>query len=425
MKRFVVLLLFFCCHYVNSFAQVLPYAKEVVKTLTSDDFKGRGYVEQGDKRAADYIRSQFKEFGLKAFNEDYYQTFTTPVNTFPNNITLKINGVSLEAGKDFLVEPGSKSLSGTFNALTISNGDLTVNIPENVRLLDDDQTMLVIEPLELSRFTPEQTDRIQYIHRYLKYGTDPWIPNTIFLTEDKLTWSGSTMQFPQASFTVLMDSISLPIESIEVELRSELVQKYQTQNVLGYIPGNRTDSVVVLMAHYDHFGLMGEAMFPGANDNASGVAMLLNLAKYFSENKPEYTTVFIAFGAEEIGLIGSKYFVQNSPFNLDKIKFLLNFDLAGTGDEGIQVVNGSVYKSEFERLGQINEDLDLLPEVKIRGSACNSDHCAFDQKDIPGFYIYTLGGIRAYHDIYDKYETLPFTEFEDYFKLITEFLNSF
>jgi Zn-dependent M28 family amino/carboxypeptidase len=183
--------------------------------------------------------------------------------------------------------------------------------------------------------------------------------------------------------------------------------------------------MIVLMAHYDHFGKMGKALFPGANDNASGVAMLLSLACYFSQHQPEYTTVFIAFGAEEIGLVGSKYFVEHPPFDLDKIKFLMNFDLAGTGDEGIQVVNGSVYQSEFDRLKALNSESEYLPQVKIRGSACNSDHCSFDQKGVPGFYIYTLGGIRAYHDIYDKYETLPFTEFEDYFQLVTEFLNGF
>ena len=194
--------------------------------------------------------------------------------------------------------------------------------------------------------------------------------------------------------------------------------------MIGYVEGKNSDSTIVFIAHYDHLGMLGpDATFNGANDNASGTAMLLSLAKNYSENKPNYNTVFIAFGAEELGLIGSKYFTENPLFPLSEIKFLMNFDLAGTGDEGIQVVNGSVYRDKFDELVQINDELDLLSNVKIRGTACNSDHCMFDQQDVPGFYIYTLGGIQAYHDVYDRPETLPLTEFEEYFKLIIEFID--
>jgi len=101
---------------------------------------------------------------------------------------------------------------------------------------------------------------------------------------------------------------------------------------------------------------------------------------------------------------------------------MINFDIAGTGDDGIQVVNGSVFKDEFELMRKINESDNLLPQVKIRGEACNSDHCLFYQKGVPSFFIYTLGGIQAYHDIDDRPETLPLTAFENYFKLITNFV---
>ena len=122
-------------------------------------------------------------------------------------------------------------------------------------------------------------------------------------------------------------------------------------------------------------------------------------------------------------LLGSKHFVESPLFDLSKIKFLLNFDISGTGDDGIQVVNGSVYRDQFDRLKKINEEQELLSQVKIRGAACNSDHCMFDSKGVPNFFIYTLGGIQAYHDIYDKSETLPLTEFEDYFRLVVAFVD--
>src|SRR5690606_32142640 len=97
--------------------------------------------------------------------------------------------------------------------------------------------------------------------------------------------------------------------------------------------------------------------------------------------------------------------------------------ISGTGDDGIQVVNGSVYPRKFEKLKNINDSEQLLKEVKVRGEACNSDHCMFHRKGVPSFFIYTLGGIQAYHDVNDKAETLPLTEFEDYFRLITRFID--
>ena len=102
----------------------------------------------------------------------------------------------------------------------------------------------------------------------------------------------------------------------------------------------------------------------------------------------------------------------------------MNFDLAGTGEEGIRIVNGSVYKDKFDLITKINQQQELLPRIDIRGAACNSDHCYFYQKGVPCFYIYTQGGIKAYHDLADKYETLPLTEFVDYKKLMIRFFDA-
>jgi Zn-dependent M28 family amino/carboxypeptidase len=134
--------------------------------------------------------------------------------------------------------------------------------------------------------------------------------------------------------------------------------------------------------------------------------------------------VFIALSGEELGILGAKAFTDHPLIDLDKIKFLVNFDLAGTGEEGIRVVNGSIFKEKFDLILKINQQHGLLPKVDIRGAACNSDHCFFYQKGVPCFYIYTQGGIRAYHDFYDKYETLPFTGFVGYCKLMILFFDS-
>jgi Zn-dependent M28 family amino/carboxypeptidase len=153
--------------------------------------------------------------------------------------------------------------------------------------------------------------------------------------------------------------------------------------------------------------------------------MLLYLSKYFSKNKPKYSLVFMAFGAEEVGILGSKYYVENPLFPLNDIRFVVNCDIMGTGDKGVTVVNGTVHKKEFKKLAVLNLKKKYVSKVKVRGRAANSDHYWFSQRQIPAVFIYTLGGITAYHDVFDKAETLPLTEFSDLSKLLIGFINSF
>ncbi len=98
-------------------------------------------------------------------------------------------------------------------------------------------------------------------------------------------------------------------------------------------------------------------------------------------------------------------------------------DIMGTGEDGITAVNGSIFKNEFDNLVKINVQNNFIKDVKIRGKAANSDHYFFSEKGVKAFFIYSMGGIKAYHDIYDRAETLPLNEFENLFKLITSFGN--
>jgi hypothetical protein len=99
-------------------------------------------------------------------------------------------------------------------------------------------------------------------------------------------------------------------------------------------------------------------------------------------------------------------------------------DIMGTGEDGITVVNGTLFKNEFDKLKQINLEHNFIKDVKIRGKAANSDHYFFSEHGVHACFIYTMGGIKAYHDIYDKAETLPLNEFQNLFELITKFGDS-
>ncbi|MCB0754742.1 MAG: M28 family peptidase [Flavobacteriales bacterium] len=401
-------------------AQDLEYAREVLNELCSDAYAGRGYVEDGDNAAAYYIEQEFKNHDLFAWDYNFYQTFSFPVNTFPESVELIVDGVRLKPGEDYLVEADSPKLKGKFELTYL---DALPRIAPSGRMLDTTASykgMVVIADSLLAKLPPPI--RMSLLRGMKKAGAK----GLIRISDTKLTWTVSKQQAPIGQLTVKREAWDQNAKEVEVEVKPEFEKKHRAQNVIAFIEGSvHPDKFIVFTAHYDHLGKMGQdVIFRGANDNASGVSMLLNLVRHYSmpAHEPAYSIAFIAFAGEEPGLEGSFHYVKNPVFPLKDIKFLVNLDILGTGDEGITVVNGAVHETEFEALKGINEQKGYLKEVKKRGKAAISDHYPFSEAGVPCFYIYTMGGIQAYHDVYDVPETLPLTEFEDLFRLLTDFV---
>ncbi len=402
-KRFLILFtLLFFIYNLPSYSQDLKYAHKIIDTLCSPSMHGRGYANNGDKIAAKYIKDQFEGFKLKNFESGFYQGFHLSVNTFPETPRVSIDGKELIPGKDFIFNEKSGSSNGCFDLLFINN-QIVYDSLAYVLGNSFDKYACVLNESFLKGMTKH--------------------PVIIILNKKKLTQDIGSELIPMACIQVYDSLIPKNAKKIKIKAVNRYVKNYQTQNIISYIKGSQyPDSFMVYSAHYDHLGQMGkDVYFPGANDNASGCAMLLNLAKYYSEHPPKYSVAFMAFGAEEAGLLGSKYYTEHPLFPLKQIKFLVNLDLVGTGDEGITVVNGAVLKNEFDALVKINEEKKYLKLVKPRAKAMNSDHYFFTEAGVKSFFIYTMGGIKAYHDIYDRPETLPLTEFEDLFKLLVDF----
>ena len=400
----------------KNISHVYQYAREVVDTMASFSMHGRGYVNDGDKIAANYISEEFKKLALLSFTKDYYQKFNFPVNTFPNTISLAVDDKKLVPGKDFIIAPNCPSAIGKYNVVVADEG-LAQKKRKFKKFLKQDFKDKII----LVNDTGKQTKEL---HSLL---SNPCHANAIVSIRDKLTWSVSQSPIHYPSIELLRTSV-LSAKEISFEIQNKFIADHPSQNVVGYIKGSlHPDSFIVFSAHYDHLGQMGkDVYFPGANDNASGCAMLLNLAKWYTApaNKPQKSIVFIAFAGEEAGLLGSKYFTEAPLMPLNNICFLLNMDILGTGEEGITVVNGSVFKNEFNKLVKINDQNHFIKEIKMRGKAANSDHYYFSEKGVKAFFIYTMGGINAYHDIYDRPETLPLNKFDSLFNLITLFCSS-
>jgi aminopeptidase YwaD len=369
--------LFISLIFISAFAQDKSAAKNMVDTLASPYFWGRGYTNDGLKKAAAFLSNEFKAYGLlPAQKGSYLQEFSFPVNTFPGKMEVTVNDVKLIPGKDFIVSAESKGTKATGSLI--------------------------------------KKDSVHFV--------DPG--NRIMVSiEKKLTMSVSTEVADYTQIHLLKGAITSDPSTIKINVENKIVSNFKTSNVVGIVKGtDKPDSVIVITAHYDHLGGMGQdTYFPGANDNASGVSLLLNLAKHYSQHPQPYTIAFICFSGEEAGLIGSKYFSEHPLIPLDKMRFLINLDLAGTGDEGITVVNASVFTKEFATLKSINKEQNYFTQIKSRGKAANSDHYWFTEKGVHSFFIYALGGIKAYHDVDDRAETLPMTEYDDLFQLIVRF----
>ncbi len=394
------------------FAQ-LDFAKNIIADLSSEEFHGRGYVNVGDTRAADYIANLYEKLGAQKLGSSYFQDFTFGVNTFPDTVRITVDGKDLITGVDYIVDPATPSINKSYELVYCPPSGW--NTVPKLHVGRNDVCFV------FDAGKTKDKDSLKLMASYMRQANT--IAPVIRIQDTKLTWSVATELRDRALIEVLRDRWDTTAKRIHLNIHASFKAKHTARNVVGLIPGKNKKKFVVVTAHYDHLGRMGSSTyFPGANDNAAGTAQLLNLMKFYSQNQPKYSIVFIAFAAEEAGLIGSKYFVGNPLIDLKKIRFLINLDIMGTGEEGITVVNATKHKKEFGLLQKINDDKKYLVQVKARGEAANSDHYWFTQMGVPAFFMYTMGGSKAYHDVNDKIENLSFSEFEDIASLLRDFI---
>ncbi|RYM33993.1 M20/M25/M40 family metallo-hydrolase [Brumimicrobium glaciale] len=399
-------------------------ARRITEVLCSDSLYGRGYVNNGVNKAADFLSAEFQKAGLQPYfrNDSYFQSFQLDVNTFPGNVEVKADGEILKPGIDYLVDDASGSFEGELNLVEVDTSVLSQShlldpLVEQVR--NGEKNGFYID---LTGMSPQAT--YSAVHQFNSLAV---LGAVVYSTDQKFTWSVGRTQLKNPVLHVKSGKIDAKTV-LNVKIEAEFIKNFESKNVVGYLPAkkkSRKAETIVFTAHYDHLGGMGtspETYFPGANDNASGTAMLISMADYFVENPSQYNIVFIAFAGEEAGLVGSKYFVDSKSMNFSKIKFLLNLDIMGSGEDGITAVNGRIHKKEFDQLKAINEEKNYLSQVKSRAETANSDHYHFHVKGVPSFFIYTMGPNINYHDVHDTYEELTFAAYNNIVKLLVDFV---
>lgn len=211
-------------------------------------------------------------------------------------------------------------------------------------------------------------------------------------------------------------SQELPDWKVDIATRFK-TKSISTDNIIGIVEGEGplADETIVIGAHYDHLGFGGYGsraqnrtgeVHNGADDNASGTAAVMELARRFGTGpKPKRRMVFICFSGEERGLVGSEYYVKNPVFPLENTITMINFDMIGNLKDNRVEVNGVGTAAEFEAIAKKADEVIPVDITIIPGAFAGSDHLPFYQRNIPVMFCFT-GMTSIYHTPDDDFETL-------------------
>lgn len=190
-------------------------------------------------------------------------------------------------------------------------------------------------------------------------------------------------------------------------------KNYNGINILGLIDGSETtENYIVISAHYDHEGIKNGKIYNGADDDASGVSALLAFAEYFQTHPPKHSVILAFFDAEELGLKGSKYYVDNPVVAIDNIKLNVNLDMVSRSDKNELYITGARDNKAFETIIQNQKSTDdfkfLMGHDGKDGKqnwTYSSDHGSFFTKGIP-FLYFGVEDHKDYHKPTDDFENI-------------------
>ncbi len=471
-----VLILFFA---IQLSAQSGITAKELkthVSYLASDEMKGRKPGTEGGLKSAEYIRNKFKENKLELLGDNGFQYFevTTGVQLGETN-SLKINDFSAKTREDNI--PMAISGNGKVESKVVFVGygfdidtdSIKWNDYKNVNVKGKWVLILRGDPEIHNResfFIPYSSERSKVLTAIKNEAAGVLFVSGIVdkkdnLAELKYGRGNAQMKIPVIHIKrqladKILEKSKTNIETLEAELienkKSNSLKtkakvsaevninyiKVKTQNVVAMRKSNNkkfSNEYIIVGGHYDHLGMGGEnsgsrmpdsiAVHNGADDNASGIASILELSEEFAKRKSNNgrNIIFVAFGAEEMGLLGSSYFVNNSPVDLKSINCMINLDMVGRLDEKEPSITiaGTGTAEEFNTFLDKNEPESINFSYSPGGYG-SSDHSSFYMKDIPVLFFNT-GAHADYHTPLDDIETLNYKGQEELTKLIFEITN--
>jgi len=390
-----------------------------IKFLADDKLEGRRAGSNGEKLAMEYISDKFKTSGLIAKGTaGFYQPFEINEGLQINEGTyFTINETPLISGTDFF--------PFTFSA------EKKVEASPAVALQEADMPWFIDlkEILEENKSNPH-FDLNDYIKNNSKKAYDRAATAVIIYNtsgdDDKLSFNPKDKSASLAIPVIYVKKdaakkyFSDATATLKIKLNIDIGEKKRTgHNVVGYIDYG-APTTVILGAHFDHLGYgedgnsmlrTGEKLIHnGADDNASGTAALIELARILKTTKAKTNNyLFIAFSGEELGLFGSKYFTEHPTIDLTTTNYMINMDMVGRLNDSTKTLAVGGYGTSPTWATVINiQDKKLPFSIKIDSSGTGpSDHTSFYRKDIPVLFFFT-GQHKDYHRPSDDAERINY-----------------
>jgi hypothetical protein len=409
--------------------------------LASEEFRGRHTGHEGYTDAASWVAEMFNDWGLEPASEEHGYLLPFPVQyTIIDDASMSIYIVDEDADagyREIVLEPEADFLPLLYSDSADRTADV-VFIGWGIHAPDtgyDDYFGVDVQDKFVMCFrgTPDPQDRryqhhdehrtrmqrakemgaIGLIYIYEEPIANPngdWIENFTpvkisYSAADKLLGNrGFNSSELRADLLKYKRPLSFEVTSqVRIRVASTHFPDATGFNVAGYIEGENPelrDEVIVVGAHLDHCGTHMGLMFPGADDNASGSAVVIEIARAFAENnvRTGRSILFTLFGGEEMGLIGSRYLVENFPQQFTTISYMINFDMVGAGDGAVCGFSAGHpdLRDLVENLDDENQTVQRyfpIRDLGVRGS----DHAAFHAMGVPVLYFVSNGPHIKYH----------------------------
>ncbi len=380
-----------------------------IQELANPYYKGRYAGTPGGYAAGDYIAEMFAAYGLQPAGDDgtFFQTFPVFINQLSDVPSLMVEtdqGVRQEASlyQDFapitsrylgdgkahgpifwadLCDPDTLQENDLVGKVVFCQGIVTTN-----DILNTGRLALEYGAAGLLLLTDPETRPADFGSRYYL----PWVPETIpafrvypEIVDEILSGTGYVLD------DLLHSLPPMQLEStatLEIKTLGEAACPSTgclARNVLGVIPGRDpafAHQVILIGGHYDHMGAAPDGtIWPGADDDASGIAVLLEIARSWQEQGyvPRRTVVFAAWDAEELGLLGSYHYVANPRYPLEDTIAMVQLDMVGAGAEYLSISGSEVFKS------QILSTAEMLGVDAVGSESARSDHLPFWEAGVP------------------------------------------
>jgi hypothetical protein len=467
MKRILIYVFLTCSMYFHAFGQdnvAMKYAGMISKEklfnhisiLAADSLEGRSIGERGHQIASEYIKGQYLQSGLICPSDDsHFQPFKV-VKSYWDEMYIRQGNKKYRNLKDGIIYLGEQALPNekSYKLHFIGNA-----IHEN--LMDDYSMVYYNTPywVSLRRKFSENTNNsfsliIDHTHANDFDSVAYRMQKSFNTARYNFPVKNAKVKENTVSAFVVSENLAAELFNLKpsrirrigahtgsgvkrfrgfepVELHVKAERRYDTlviDNVLGYIEGtDKKDEVLVISAHYDHLGVEGDQIYNGADDNASGVAALLEISRVFDEARkagvgPRRSILFIAFTGEERGLFGSRYYVENPVKPLKNTIANLNIDMIGRVDEKnadnpeyIYLIGSDKISMDLHNLSESANQTYTQLELDYTFNADDdpnrfyyrSDHYNFAKNNIPVIFYFN-GAHEDYHEPTDTIDKIDF-----------------